>query len=134
MSQRHVLIAAEISNSLHSQQVDYHAFLADDSAVDADHALALSVELIETRIHCNHPGVEINGEAIDLIPQVTLRLASYKGSLVPPDRNHQLPLWRGFVPDRATLRRVETGQTGRRDSTLLRFQAQRRHNHGHSQR
>ena len=87
MTQRQQLLAQQLLASQHDQQVDNSAFVADDSAVDAVHALALKLDIGETRMHCNHQGVQINGEAIDLFPAVTLRLASDNGNLVPLDRD-----------------------------------------------
>ena len=79
MTQRQQLLTDQLLAGLHDQQVDNSAFVADESAVDALHALALELDIGETRMHCNHQGVQINGEAIDLFPGVTLRLASDNG-------------------------------------------------------
>jgi len=87
MTQRQQLLAQQLLDGQLDHPVDNDAFVADETAVDAGHALALSLDIGETRMHCNHPGVEINGEAIDLFPRVTLRLANDNGYLVPLDRN-----------------------------------------------
>ncbi|MCP4332360.1 MAG: hypothetical protein GY785_06865 [Gammaproteobacteria bacterium] len=87
MTQRQQLLAQQLFDGLLDQQVDNDAFVADETAVDAGHALTLSLDIGETRMHCNHQGVEINGEAVDLFPQVTLRLANHNGNLVPLDRD-----------------------------------------------
>ena len=87
MIQRNQLSADCLLGGTLDRQVDNLAFLADETAVDAIHPLELSLEIGATRMRCNHPGIEINGEAIDLFPKVTLRLASHQGDLVPLDRN-----------------------------------------------
>ena len=85
MTQRQQLLAEHLLAGLHDQQVDNNAFVANESAADAVHALVLKLDIGETRMHCNHQGVQINGEAIDLFPGVTLRLASDNGNLVLGD-------------------------------------------------
>lgn len=87
MTQRQQLLAQQLLDGLLDHQVDNDAFVADETAVDAGHALALCLDIGETRMQCNHPGVAINGEAVDLFPQVTLRLANQNGNLVPLDRD-----------------------------------------------
>jgi len=86
MTQRHQLLTQQLLDGLLDQQVDNSAFTADASAGDAAHALALSLDIDETRMLCNHRGVEVNGEALDLFPRVTLRLAGDNGYLLPLDR------------------------------------------------
>ena len=87
MTQRQQLLAKQLLAGQHDQQVDNNAFVADEFAVDAVHTLALKLDIGETRMHCNHQGVQINGGALDLFPGVTLRLASDNGNLVPLDRD-----------------------------------------------
>ncbi len=87
MTQRHQLLAQHLFDGLLDHPVDNNAFVADETAVDAGYALALSLDIGETRMHCNHQGVEIGGEAVDLFPRVTLRLANLNGYLVPLDRD-----------------------------------------------
>ncbi|MCP4765416.1 MAG: hypothetical protein GY875_04020 [Gammaproteobacteria bacterium] len=87
MTQRHHLLTQQLLDGLLDHQVDNGAFVADETAVDARHKLVLSLDISETRMHCNHQGMEINGEAVDLFPRVTLRLAHDNGNLVPLDRD-----------------------------------------------
>lgn len=87
MTQRNQLSADCLLHGRLDKQVDNFAFLASESAVDANHPLTLSLEIGETRMRSNHPGIEINGKAIDLFPKVSLRLASHRGNLVPLDRD-----------------------------------------------
>jgi len=69
------------------QQVDNSAFVADATAVEARHPLALSLEVGETRMQSNQQGVEVNAEAVDLFPASTLRLIRHGDYLVPLDRD-----------------------------------------------
>jgi len=67
--------------------VENNSFLPIDGAGEARHPLQLSLQIAETRMDCNHQGIEINGEAVDLFPAVTLRLTSDNGDLLPLDRD-----------------------------------------------
>lgn len=68
-------------------QVDNKAFLPADASGVALHRLALDIQVGETRMQCNHPGVMINNKAIDLFPKSRLRLVSNNGDLIPIDRD-----------------------------------------------
>jgi len=68
-------------------QVDNLSFLPIGSVDDAHHVLALSLDVDETLMNCNHQGVKVNEKAVDLFPATRLRLASDNGELVPLDRN-----------------------------------------------
>ncbi len=68
-------------------QVDNSAFLPCESSAPAKHHLSLNLEIDETPMQCNHPGVEINGKSIDLFPKSGLRLTSDNGDLIPLDRD-----------------------------------------------
>ena len=87
MTQRQQLLAEQLLAGRHHEPVDNNAFVANESAVDAIHTLALKLDNGETRMHCNHQGVQINGGDIDLFPGVSLRLTSDNGNLVPLDRD-----------------------------------------------
>jgi len=67
-------------------QVDNSAFLPCGSSGPAKHPLALSLEIDETPMQCNHQRVKINASAIDLLPKTRLRLTSDNGDLIPLDR------------------------------------------------
>jgi len=87
MTQRQQLLAKQLLAGQPHEQVDNNAFVADESAADAVHSLALKLDIGETRMLCNHQGVHINAGAIDLFPCVSLRLVSDNGNLVPLDRD-----------------------------------------------
>jgi len=86
MASRCQLSAEQLLNGLLNSQVDNHAFLPDEGSVGALHKLALKLDIDATRMRSNHAGVEINGEAIDLFPRVSLRLCSDGGDLLPLER------------------------------------------------
>ena len=68
-------------------QVDNSAFLPVRGAGPAHRGLALSFDIAESRMECNHQGVVINGEAIDLFPAARFRLGSVNDELLPLERD-----------------------------------------------
>lgn len=68
-------------------QVDNVAFLPDETADDAQHPLATSLQVSAFTMKSNLAGIEVNREAIDLFPKVNLRLTHHHGDLVPLDRD-----------------------------------------------
>jgi len=88
MSHRKLLSADQLlmPGSL-SSQIDNGAFLPANDAGPAHHVLRLNFDIAETRMECNHQGVVINGEAIDLFPATRFRLDSVDDELVPLDRD-----------------------------------------------
>lgn len=68
-------------------QVDNSAFLPGVDSSETEHQLALCLDIDQTRMNCNHQGIEINAKAIDLMPSARLRLTSDNGDLVPLDRD-----------------------------------------------
>ena len=70
-----------------ASQVDNATFLPRESSADAQHGLALSLDILQTPMNCNHQGVAVNGKAIDLFPAARFRLVSDGSDLVPLDRD-----------------------------------------------
>ena len=68
-------------------QIDNGAFLPGKSAGPAQHRLAFTIEIDESRMRCNHQGVTINGRAIDLFPRTTFRLTNDSEDLIPLERD-----------------------------------------------
>jgi len=87
MTHRNQLTAEQLRNRSLDNQVDNGAFVPDDTGVDPLQRLALCFDIDVTRMHSNHGSVEINGRAIDLFPQVRLRLCSDGEHLLPLDRD-----------------------------------------------
>ncbi len=69
------------------QQVDNAAFLPDETAVDSRHKLAFCFDVAAFQMRSNLANIEVNGEAVDLFPKVSLRLTSHDGDLIPLDRD-----------------------------------------------
>ena len=68
-------------------QIDNLSFTPFAPFDNAQHALALSLEVEETPMNCNHQGVKVNEKSVDLFPATRLRLASDNGELLPLDRD-----------------------------------------------
>ena len=68
-------------------QLPNEVFCPDTTAVQAKHRLTHCLRISESLMRCNLQGVKVNEQAVDLFPQIALRLASDAGNLIPLDRD-----------------------------------------------
>jgi CubicO group peptidase (beta-lactamase class C family) len=69
------------------QQVDNAAFLPDQTALESQHELAICLDVATFQMRSNLTDIKVNGDAVDLFPGVSLRLAGHQGDLIPLDRD-----------------------------------------------